>query len=459
METKVTITTVEANGHAHERFFEGGTIKAGTYKTSEADGHSHFLVVEEDLEPGQSATVTTSPPNGDESGHQHEVVVRAIEEDALHEDDEEDGIHRDRDKGAEPKIETKIVGGRLGERPFEFKQATVNGGEVGVFEGHLATFQADTGGIFGVPDRFERGAFLGSLQEHRDRGMRQIRMKDHHGRTVGGFPIELAREDEVGLFVVGNVNLEVQQGREAFALIKQGVLTDMSIGFTALEDSIEDSVRVISKAIVWEGSIIDEPANRNARILEVKAVVPFQDFPLADRERRWDAAAAMGRVRRFTDSVDAPSRDYRRAFVWFDQADPDNFGSYKLPIADVVNGALVAVPRAIFAAAGRFNQTDIPEADKPRAIRHLERYYAKMDLPSPFDEGERQFFGIEEVKGFTAREVEAALAKSGVFSKGAARYLAAKVMAKPAEPRYDPRVMRLIQRDLLDSINMVRRRK
>ncbi len=153
------------------------------------------------------------------------------------------------------------------------KQVQRDGFEVGTVAGHIATFDLDRGDFFGRRDQFLKGAFLESLQDFRKRN-RDIRLKDHHGRTIGVFPIENVHEDETGLFGIGELNLEVQQGKEAFALAKQGALSDFSIGFT-IDKSIMDEqeeIRTISKATIWEGSIVDEPMNQFANITTVKSL-------------------------------------------------------------------------------------------------------------------------------------------------------------------------------------------
>lgn len=323
-------------------------------------------------------------------------------------------------KGAEMNIETKEMGGSI----VEAKQIDRNGVPVGVIKGYIATWDLDRGN-----DRFVRGAFSESIERHK-RTNRPIRLKDHHGRTVGGFPIDHVMEDDVGLLAAGEINLEVQQGRELLALIKQGILSELSIGFSSLEDVIENGIRIIKKAEVWEGSPVDEPMNTNARITEVKSVVPFQDLPLASRDRAWNSDAAIGRVREVTDSEESPSSGYRRAFVWFDRADAENFGAYKLPIADVIDGRLSAVPRGIFAAAaalqGARGGVDIPENERAGVIRHIERYYAKMGLESPFGD-EKQFFVADDVKNWTERDIEKFFRGTGMMSKSAAKILADRV--------------------------------
>jgi len=82
------------------------------------------------------------------------------------------------------------------------------------------------------------------------------------------------------------------------------------------------------------------------------AVTAFQDLSLADRERRWDSAAAEKRVREWAKAQDGPNDEYRDAHVWYDADKKDNFTAYKLLIADVIDENLVAVPRAVMAAGG-----------------------------------------------------------------------------------------------------------
>jgi hypothetical protein len=80
-------------------------------------------------------------------------------------------------------------------------------------------------------------------------------------------------------------------------------------------------------------------------------VTRFQDLPVADRDLAWDGDAADRRVRRWADAEDSPTSRYRDAHVWYDGDKPENFTSYKLLIADVVDGSLKVVPRGLMAAA------------------------------------------------------------------------------------------------------------
>jgi len=119
------------------------------------------------------------------------------------------------------------------------------------------------------------------------------------------------------------------------------------------------------------------------------AVTAFQDLALADRETEWDGDAAEKRVRRWADAEDGPNEKYRDAHVWYDAEEKDQFGGYKLLIADVIDGKLKAVPRGVMAAAavmqGSRGGVDLPERDVDRVKSHLAKYYDKMDDTAPWD--------------------------------------------------------------------------
>lgn len=116
------------------------------------------------------------------------------------------------------------------------------------------------------------------------------------------------------------------------------------------------------------------------RGLQLKKAIPYGDLPLASRERGWDAEAAETRVREWAGGEE-PNAKYRAAFLWFDPEAANEWGAYKLPIADVEDGGLVAVPRAIFAAAaaleGARGGVDL-EGDEEAVRGVVAKYYAKM---------------------------------------------------------------------------------
>lgn len=331
-------------------------------------------------------------------------------------------------KGKE--METKRLGGIITKFTIDERPE----GQFGIVEGYLATWDIDRGDWTGVKDQFVRGAFQESIADFLQR-KRHIRLKDHHHRTIGIFPIDTVHEDERGLFAKGEINLDVQLGREDYSLVKQGALTDFSIGFS-IDDKTEDGeLRIITKATIWEASIVDEPMNPHAVITDVKAVVPFQNLPLAERDKPWNVSDALKRVSELTNSEEVPDVQYKKAFVWYDRENDSTFAAYKLPVADVIDGKLTVIPRAVFAAAS--DLSGVSESDRPGVIRHLEKYYAKMDIESPFKEDDKQYFTESDVKEMSTRELEKALKRSGAFSKKAAKVLVSRLDKPELTPDND----------------------
>lgn len=307
-----------------------------------------------------------------------------------------------------------------------------NGIPIGIVRGIASTFDDS-------PDRDEdivaSGAFDQTIKDLKSRG-RDVRMLFQHWseNIIGKFPINNIEINSRGLMVEGQINLDVQKGREIYSLIKQGALSDFSIGFQVLDQEFKNGIRIINNLELFEISVVTEPANMNARITEVKRAVPFQDFALADQAREWDSSAANGRWRAFTNSEDAPTARYKEGFLFYDAENADQFGSYKLQIVDIIDGEPKAVPRAIFAVAsvlqGGRGGVDLPDADRPAIERNVNRYYDKLGLESPLEKtnnDKSRVLTLDDVVDInTIREFETVLktAKHG-FSRKAAKHLAA----------------------------------
>jgi len=123
-----------------------------------------------------------------------------------------------------------------------------------------------------------------------------------------------------------------------------------------------------------------------------------EDLPIAARDKAWSAAAADKRVQKWAGGKDAMDWDkYGKAFFYCDESDKEKLGSYKLQFADIVDGELTAIPRAIFAVAavlqGARGGVDIPDADKEAIKDKVTAYYAKMaekfsdeEIKPPFED-------------------------------------------------------------------------
>lgn len=162
----------------------------------------------------------------------------------------------------------------------ETKEIERNQVKYGVVKGYASTFNnIDRGNDIIAKEAFEK-----TIERHKQMN-RPIRMQWQHKTEdlIGGFPT--FKVDEKGLYVEGEINLEVQKGREAYALAKQGVLSDMSIGFVirnaemievsdGFEDGVEQfkQVRKILDVELYEISLVSEPMNPLAQITAIKSL-------------------------------------------------------------------------------------------------------------------------------------------------------------------------------------------
>lgn len=260
----------------------------------------------------------------------------------------------------------------------------------GIVSGYASTF----GNIDRDGDTFQKGAFTASLKELREKGLSIPMLAGHdHREFIGGIEPNDLTQDAKGLRLKrGQLDLSIQKAAEFFSLAKKGFLTAFSIGFSIpTKDDLErtDTGFLFKKADLFEVSLVAVPANEDALITGIKSVGAATTLPLAEQDVAWSASEAIERVRKFTGSEDAPNAKYRRAFMFFDADNADNFTAYKLPFADVMGGELRAIPRALSAIVAVLNGArggvDIPDADKTKIKGIVTQYFKRMGRDAPFD--------------------------------------------------------------------------
>lgn len=304
----------------------------------------------------------------------------------------------------------------------------------GTFDGFASTPAIDRDGDKVLPE-----AFISSLKEQQERGKQYIKLLFNHNRDmpIGGIPLENVKVTDQGLFFKDAfLDLNVQKAKELHSLMKNNIINELSIGFLIRDSEWEDDTFVVKELELLEVSVVTEPANQEAIIMNVKQLQKeatlFRDLPVADRDRPWDGDEAIARVREFTNSEESPTRDYKNAFLYYDKAKQDNFTAYKLPFADVIDGKLTAVPRGLFAAVqalqgARGGVDFLTDLERDLVERHINRYYEKMDMQSPFeddktedendDNDEKSLINIPSLK--TERELEKCLRIYGFSRKKA----------------------------------------
>ncbi|MDO9414035.1 MAG: HK97 family phage prohead protease [Pseudolabrys sp.] len=138
----------------------------------------------------------------------------------------------------------------------------------GTVEGYASLF----GEIDQARDRVMKGAFATTLQQ---RPVQRVPMLFQHdpAEPVGVW-LEL-REDDRGLYARGRLIPEVARGRELLALLRQGAIDGLSIGFRTQRGRIDPKTRIRSLLAVdlWEISIVTFPLLAGARVRAVKSAV------------------------------------------------------------------------------------------------------------------------------------------------------------------------------------------
>ncbi len=131
-------------------------------------------------------------------------------------------------------------------------------GDQGIFEGHAVIWDVvDSHGT-----RFKKGSFTKTLKERGDK----IKILDNHNVDEPiGKPLEM-REDDIGLFVRGQLIEGVQKADEMRKKIDAEVIDTLSVGFNIVQDKPNGAVRDITEVKLYEFSPVTFASNEKAKI-------------------------------------------------------------------------------------------------------------------------------------------------------------------------------------------------
>ncbi len=134
--------------------------------------------------------------------------------------------------------------------------------EKGAFTGYAS--------VFGVVDSYGDvvmpGAFKRTLKE---RKQFPLLWSHNVAEPIG---VMSGAEDEKGLWIEGQLNLDVERAREVRSLMKQGAVDGLSIGYQTVKEGVdkESGVRQLKEVKLWEVSVCVFQANPEATVDEVK---------------------------------------------------------------------------------------------------------------------------------------------------------------------------------------------
>ena len=90
------------------------------------------------------------------------------------------------------------------------------------------------------------------------------------------------KEDTKGLYVEGKLLIgQVQMATEAYALMKSGAVTGLSIGYSTTKSSMDEDtgIRTLLELDLWEVSPVTFPMNDAAQIQQVKRMISDGELP------------------------------------------------------------------------------------------------------------------------------------------------------------------------------------
>lgn len=167
-------------------------------------------------------------------------------------------------------------------------------------EGRVEGYGSTFGHVDSYGDTVAPGAFTATLKAHKAAGTAPLMLWSHQrDRPIGRW--QEVKEDARGLFMVGQLNLKTQAGKEAFAHLEAGDLSGMSIGYTVdpAGQELRNGVNVLKAVDLHEVSIVTLPADEHARVTAVKHL---EGRPETRREFE-RALTAMGFTRREAERI------------------------------------------------------------------------------------------------------------------------------------------------------------
>ena len=157
-------------------------------------------------------------------------------------------------------------------RPLEIKAVNQDG----LFSGYASVFEE----IDSYRDIVKRGAFEKTLADTESKGRAVPILWQHDASKPIGVYTSL-KEDERGLYVEGQLNMDVQQAREALSLLRQKALSGISIGYNSVryDTDVKSGVRRLYELKLYEASLVTFPACDSARVTDVKTILADGNLP------------------------------------------------------------------------------------------------------------------------------------------------------------------------------------
>lgn len=137
------------------------------------------------------------------------------------------------------------------------------------FSGYASVF----GGVDSYGDTVFKGAYEGTLADRR----RPVQLRwNHYGPVIGKWLS--IKEDDHGLWVEGELTPGHSVAEDAYALLKHGAVSGLSIGYRVVKGTQNETGGLDLKEIdLIEISVVESPADLAAQIGDVKSAIEDAD--------------------------------------------------------------------------------------------------------------------------------------------------------------------------------------
>jgi HK97 family phage prohead protease len=187
--------------------------------------------------------------------------------------------------------EQKIAPSQREQKHFDCRLEIKQVEENGHFSGYGSVFnRLDSQNDIIIP-----GAFTETIIDRKS----DIKLLWQHDMREPIGIIEQIEEDGLGLFIKGRLLFEVNRAKEAYALMKEGVLTGLSIGYSPVrfKRDPENGTRILEKVDLWEISLVTFPANEAARVTTLK-------HHCLEEDENWSRIVEAGKAIELSNALD-----------------------------------------------------------------------------------------------------------------------------------------------------------
>ncbi len=177
--------------------------------------------------------------------------------------------------------------------------------------GQIEGLAAGYGNVDAHNEIIAPGAFAKSIGEAKANNRWPVMLLHHDpSRPIGRW--DSFTEAPEGLVAKGTLALAANDGREAFALLKAGALTGLSVGFTDAKRDYSAKGKTITEGRLIEVSLVTMPSNPKTRVSSIKSIGSVRDIEdmlreagLSGRKAKAAASAAWRAIHETEESATA----------------------------------------------------------------------------------------------------------------------------------------------------------